>query len=75
MVMAFILVNTAVGAEKFVKSEIDKHIETREVSIIFGAYDIIVTIYRHSIREVKDVVDQIRKFDNVETTLTMTSPD
>ena len=75
MVMAFVLVNTAVGAEKSVKSEIDKLVDTREVSIIFGAYDIIVTFYKESIRDVKDVVEQIRKIDNVETTLTMTSPD
>lgn len=73
--MAFILVNTAVGAEKVVKSEIKELLDLSEVSIIFGAYDIIVTAQRETVSEVKDIVEVIRKIDNVETTLTMTSPD
>ena len=72
MPTAFVLVNTEIGSELAVLSELKKVERVKEAVAIYGAYDIMVRVASESMDEVKQtIVWNIRKMDRVRATLTM----
>jgi DNA-binding Lrp family transcriptional regulator len=71
---AFVLINTALGSEIDVLSElkkIDGVVEAREV---YGVYDVVAEIEAETEKILKDIVfSRIRTLKNVRSTLTLTT--
>ena len=72
MSVAFVLINSDLGAEEEIVSELNKIEGVREVYQVYGVYDIIVKIEGETMEKVKDIVTwKIRRLDRVRSTLTM----
>ena len=72
MALAFVLINTDLGAEKELINELKKIEEVKEVYQIYGIYDIIAKVQTDTIDKVKDTVGmKIRRLDKVRSTMTM----
>jgi DNA-binding Lrp family transcriptional regulator len=69
---AFVLINCDLGSEESVIEEL-KHVDNvKEVNGTFGAYNIIAKISSKKTQSIKDIITwQIRKIDNVRSTLTL----
>jgi DNA-binding Lrp family transcriptional regulator len=62
MTIAFVLINSELGTEEEIVSELNKIVGVKEVYMVYGVYDIIV----------KDIVTwKIRRLGRVRSTLTM----
>jgi DNA-binding Lrp family transcriptional regulator len=71
MPTAFVLVNTEVGFELDVLRKLNK-IEGIEAFALYGVYYIIVRVDSKSMENLKQTITwNIRKLDNVQTTVTM----
>jgi uncharacterized protein with GYD domain len=69
---AYILLNTEMGAEREVLSELKKIENVKEVYRVHGVYDVIVKIEAETMEKLKEIaVQEIRKLDNVRSILTM----
>ena len=69
---AFVLMNTSVGSEKDVLRELHKVEGIEEAFTLYGAYDIIARVESESMEHLKQTITwNIRKMDNVKTTITM----
>jgi len=67
------LIVCEVGAEKSILAELKSLESVKEISGLFGSYDIIVKLEAISEEELEDiVVSKIRNLKNVRTTLTLT---
>ena len=75
MSKAFILVNIETGTEGKVAQELKKINGTTEVSFLYGNYDFLVRIEASSLDALKNCVSNIRRLDDVKSTLTMTVVD
>jgi len=72
MPVAFVLVNTELGAEKELVEELRKVDGVVEVHAVYGVYDVIVKVQAGSVDELKEIVNRrIRMLDGVCSTLTM----
>ena len=72
MTVAFVLINSELGFEEEIVSELNKIEGVREVYQVYGVYDIIVKIEGETMEKVKDIVTwKIRRLDRVRSTLTM----
>jgi DNA-binding Lrp family transcriptional regulator len=72
MTIAFVLINSELGFEEEIVSELNKIEGVREVYQVYGVYDIIVKIEGETMEKVKDIVTwKIRRLDRVRSTLTM----
>ena len=72
MLVAFVLINSELGFEEGIVSELNKIEGVKEVYQVYGVYDIIVRIEGETMEEVKDIVTwKIRRLDRVRSTLTM----
>jgi DNA-binding Lrp family transcriptional regulator len=72
MSVAFVLINSDLGAEEEIVSELNKIEGVREVYQVYGVYDIIVKIEGETMEKVKDIVTwKIRRLNRVRSTLTM----
>ena len=72
MTVAFVLINSELGFEEEIVSELNKIVGVREVYQVYGVYDIIVKIEGETMEKVKDIVTwKIRRLDRVRSTLTM----
>ena len=72
MNLAYILINTEMGSEAKVTSDLNKIEEVKEVYAVYGVYDLIVRVEAETMEELKTVIsDSIRTIENVRTTLTM----
>jgi len=72
MVLAFVLVNCEMRAEKAVIDELKTFDAVKEVIGTYGVYDILVKLEADSDHKLRDVITQkIRKMDKVRTTTTL----
>ncbi|MGP3667115.1 MAG: Lrp/AsnC ligand binding domain-containing protein [Candidatus Bathyarchaeota archaeon] len=72
MPIAYVLINTEIGAESVVLKEIRKIKNVIEAYTVYGTYDIIAKVQAESLDKLKECVTwNIRKLDKVRSTLTM----
>ena len=72
MPMAFVLINTEMGAEGEVLKLLQKIKDVKEAYAVYGVYDIIAKVEADSMDKLKDVVFwNIRRLNKVRSTLTM----
>lgn len=72
MNVAFVLINTDLGADAEVGEALRKIEEVKEVYGVYGVYDIVVRIEADTLELLKDTISsKIRTLDNVKSTLTM----
>ncbi|MBC8224221.1 Lrp/AsnC ligand binding domain-containing protein [Candidatus Bathyarchaeota archaeon] len=72
MNVAFVLINTDLGADAEVGEALRKIDEVKEVYGVYGVYDIVVRIEADTLQQLKDTISsKIRTLENVRSTLTM----
>ena len=72
MPMAFVLINTEMGAEDEVLKLLQKIKDVKEAYAVYGVYDIIAKVEAETMDKLKDVVFwNIRRLNKVRSTLTM----
>ena len=70
--MAFVLVNADLGSEGDLVNELKSIENVREVSTVYGVYDIVAKIEAETMEKVKETITwKIRRLDQVRSTLTM----
>jgi DNA-binding Lrp family transcriptional regulator len=74
MTVAFVFINTEIGAERTVLSAIKKISGVEEAHVVYGIYDIVAKIAADSMDELRQIViHRIRRIIKVLTTLTATA--
>lgn len=69
---AFILLNTEMGREENIISELKNLEEVKEVFRVYGVYDIIAKVESDTIDKVKEIIKwKLRNLTGVKSTLTM----
>ena len=69
---AYVLISCEVGAEKPILAKLKSLESVKEISDLFGSYDIIVKLEAASEEELNDiVVSKIRNLKKIRTTLTL----
>ena len=72
MPLAFMLINSEVGAEDGLLKELRKLENVEEAYGVYGAYDIVVKVRASSEKELKEIATwRIRKLEKVRSTLTV----
>ncbi|MDJ0269062.1 MAG: Lrp/AsnC ligand binding domain-containing protein [Aigarchaeota archaeon] len=72
MHMAFVLINTEIGAEEEVINELKKIGNVKEAYVVYGVYDIVAKVEADSMDKLKEIVSwRVRRLDKVRSTLTM----
>ena len=72
MNIAYVLISCEVGTEKSVLAELKSLESVKEISGLFGSYDIIVKLEATSEEKIKDiVVSKIRNLKKIRTTVTL----
>ena len=72
MPIAFVLVNTEIGAESEVMKTIKKVEGVDEAYAVYGVYDVVAKIKADSMDKLKEIVTwHVRRLDKVRSTLTM----
>lgn len=72
MPSAFVLINTEIGYEDKVLTELKKIENIKEAYVTYGVYDIVAKVSAESMDKLKDIISQnIRRLDKVRSTLTM----
>jgi DNA-binding Lrp family transcriptional regulator len=72
MPMAFVLINTETGSESKVLAALKKIDAVTEAYLVYGVYDVVAKVKADTMDEVKEIVTyQVRRLDNVRSTLTM----
>jgi len=70
--LAFVLINTELGAEDEVRRELLEIPEVEEAYAVYGVYDIIVKLKAETMEKIKEVITwKIRRMNKVRSTLTM----
>ena len=72
MNITYVLISCEVGAEKSILAELKSLESVKEISGLFGSYDIIVKLEATSEEKIKDiVVSKIRNLKKIRTTVTL----
>jgi len=72
MPLAFVLINSEIGAEDEVLKELKKIENVKEAYVVYGVYDIVAKVEAETMDKLKEVVTwKIRRLDKVRSTLTM----
>jgi len=72
MNISYVLISCEVGAEKSILAELKSLESVKEVSGLFGSYDIIVKLEATSEKKLEDiVVSKIRNLKKIRTTVTL----
>ena len=72
MPIAFVLVNTEIGAENEVMKTIKKVEGVDEAYAVYGVYDVVAKIRAYTMDKLKEIVTwHVRRLDKVRSTLTM----
>lgn len=72
MPLAVVLINTEIGSEDEVVSELRKIGNVKESQTVYGVYDIVAKVEAESMDKLKEIVTwKIRRLDKVRSTLTM----
>ena len=70
--IAYVLINTEIGAIEEVLEAVKKIKEVKEAYALFGVYDIMTKVEAESTQKLKEAVTlEIRHIDKVRSTLTM----
>ena len=76
MNIAYVLISCEVGTEKSILAELKSLESVKEISGLFGSYDIIVKLEATSEEKIKDiVVSKIRNLKKIRTTVVLTVKD
>ena len=69
---SYVLISCEVGAQESILAELKSIESVKEISGVFGSYDIIVKLGATSEEEIKDiVVSKIRNLQKIRTTVTL----
>ena len=69
---AYVLINTELGQEAQVVSELRDVEGITNISSLYGIYDVIAQVEAESMEKVKEIVfNKIRRLDSVKTTITL----
>jgi len=72
MNITYVLISCEVGAAESILAELKRLESVKEISGLFGSYDIIVKLEATSEEEIKDiVVSKIRNLRKIRTTVTL----
>ena len=72
MVTAFVLIMSKTGKEKDVVKELSRLENVKEVSVVYGDYDIVAKVEVPSMENLNSlIISQIRKIPNVSMTSTL----
>lgn len=72
MPIAFVLINTEIGAEDEVAKTLKGISNVKEAYTVYGVYDIVAKVEAESMDKLKEIVTwNIRRLDKVRSTLTM----
>ena len=72
MPMAYVLITTEAGAMESVRESLKKMDAVKETFMVYGVYDIIVTVKAETMDKLKEIVTwNLRSLDKVRSTLTM----
>ncbi|MFQ5969470.1 MAG: Lrp/AsnC ligand binding domain-containing protein [Nitrososphaerales archaeon] len=72
MPTAYVLINCDLGSEEEIIREIKKLPDVKEVSGVYGVYDIIVKVQADSMDKLRESITwKVRRIDKVRSTLTM----
>jgi DNA-binding Lrp family transcriptional regulator len=72
MAMAYVLVNTELGSESSVETDLHNIDGVKEVYSVYGVYDLVVKLETESMKELKNIItNKIRKIKNVRSSLTL----
>jgi DNA-binding Lrp family transcriptional regulator len=72
MPMAFVLINTETGSESKVLAVLKKIDAVTEAYMVYGVYDVMAKVRADTMDKLKEIVTyQVRRLDNVRSTLTM----
>lgn len=70
--MAFVLINTEMGAESEVLKALNKLNDVKEAYVVYGVYDIIIKVESDTMEKLKSMITwNIRRLNKVRSTLTM----
>ena len=72
MGLAFVLINTEIGYKERTLERIREVEGVKVVYMFYGIYVILITIQAETTSKLRELVLQIRKIDQVRSTLTMT---
>ncbi|MCD6576043.1 MAG: Lrp/AsnC ligand binding domain-containing protein [Nanoarchaeota archaeon] len=74
MVTAYVLLIVKPGEENTVAEKLAKMPEVKDVSVVYGEYDIVAKIEKESMEALQDfLIKKVRAMDEVERTSTMIS--
>ncbi|MHC1563705.1 MAG: Lrp/AsnC ligand binding domain-containing protein [Candidatus Hecatellaceae archaeon] len=72
MPVAYVLINSEIGAEEEVLKELKKIKNVKEAYVVYGVYDIIAKVEAESMDKLKEIITwNIRRLEKVRSTLTM----
>ena len=72
MPLAFVLINTEMGAMEETLTALTKIENIKEAYMVYGVYDIVAKVEAESMTKLKELVTwKIRKLDKVRSTLSM----
>ncbi len=72
MPVAYVLINSEIGAEEEVLKELKKVKSIKEAYVVYGVYDIIAKVEAESMDKLKEIITwNIRRLEKVRSTLTM----
>jgi len=72
MPMAFVFINTEMGSEEEVITDLKKVEGVIEAYVVYGVYDIVAKIKAETMDKLKDIVtSHMRRLNKVRSTLTM----
>ncbi len=72
MVEAYVLINVKGGSESELFEKLAKINEVEEIALVWGLFDIIMKIKAESANALDKLVsDEIRKYSNISSTMTM----
>lgn len=76
MIIAYVLLTVKTGKEYDVVDEIKRRISRdviKDVSIVYGMFDIVVVVNTNSLSDLEKIVLEIRKISDVNSTTTLVS--
>ncbi|OYT32116.1 MAG: Lrp/AsnC family transcriptional regulator [Thermoprotei archaeon] len=69
--VAFIMINTEIGAEEEILNKLREFENVNEAYIVYGIYDLVVKVEVENQDELRSVIMKIRKLERVRSTLTI----
>jgi len=72
MPLAFVMLNIDPGSETKVGKQLRNVKNVKEVCFIYGIYDFLLRVESDSIEDLRNSISNIRRLENIRSTLTMT---